>query len=735
MSHGTGLLPPTSEATGLPAHPLAPCAACPPEQPQCFGTRDGTPYHPCASGCAFFSPSAGGPNRDRLHLVLALVTLVSCGVLVWSNREEVVDRICRSDVYAWVMDHAVQPCEDAGRGEEYDLLRMPPMLPCMPQRAGGSSRNAYGYVGALISRAGGRRPASTTLSSGHAGPSLGGAWPGVPRAPWQAGVHRHLATRDAASSSSKDELLLHQGAEDVMPVTGMPPPSAQGEGRGGDSSRPSAGATRRRLLSEQAGADDGEWDTSWVPPASPPRIFIVESALEWGVEAVPGKQCGERDFHLHLARNVTGTLVADASEADLFFVPFYASCRPRQQLGGRRVRGRFFQALVEGLADTFPPWRRFQGADFFFYSHRHWTEFTAFGLPMRQLLTRVNAMFLLPEVTNLAAGELRMGPWWLAVRQIIVPQPVTVGGVVDLGGGGGFLKALPGEGRASHVKGNREDEDQGVGQGANSFDGDDDSGNYGSGAGEGATEEGGDGVTDDSTRGRRRGLRVLGHEGYRRPSHGGEGEGERGRQGLQARGGGQEGHGVSLGGPPRPFVFAFVGGVMNDERRAISASLSRRNDSFLRAWCRARRTNAARTELLTSVYSSADFCILARGDSRSDSRLFDALRSGCIPVLTDRLRLLPFASAVDYGAAVVWVSSPTHADTMSADLDRLAAMPREEVARRRLAAVRIAQAVAMEDCGYAGGLHLAMDELAMRWQLLRGVLMQPGLRQGFPLGE
>jgi hypothetical protein len=48
------------------------------------------------------------------------------------------------------------------------------------------------------------------------------------------------------------------------------------------------------------------------------------------------------------------------------------------------------------------------------------------------------------------------------------------------------------------------------------------------------------------------------------------------------------------------------------------------------------------------VYSQCEFCPLPKVDYLSDRRFFDAMRTGCLPVLYERLRPLPFVHWVDY---------------------------------------------------------------------------------------
>jgi len=83
------------------------------------------------------------------------------------------------------------------------------------------------------------------------------------------------------------------------------------------------------------------------------------------------------------------------------------------------------------------------------------------------------------------------------------------------------------------------------------------------------------------------------------------------------------------------------------------------------------------------VYRMADFCPCPRGDSLSDSRMYDALRAGCIPVLFSKRRMHAFEDHIHYEQFVItadWVSSKQH---MRLLMTQLRSMPEAEKADRR----------------------------------------------------
>ena len=180
----------------------------------------------------------------------------------------------------------------------------------------------------------------------------------------------------------------------------------------------------------------------------------------------------------------------------------------------------------------------------------------------------------------------------------------------------------------------------------------------------------------------------------------------------------------------RPFRFAFVGGIVNAERRRLVDDLRIRDDSYVRASCRDQRYVAFDMDLET-VYSSADFCIIPSGDAYSSRRTFDALRMGCIPVVTNPLMLLPFADKVDYSSFVVYLDAGQRAD-IGFQLDALSSKAVHHISTtlsKRESILKASKALAMEDCDYAGGVRLAVEAAYARSMPLRSTFTaQPAVK-------
>ena len=184
----------------------------------------------------------------------------------------------------------------------------------------------------------------------------------------------------------------------------------------------------------------------------------------------------------------------------------------------------------------------------------------------------------------------------------------------------------------------------------------------------------------------------------------------------------------------RAFRFAFVGGIINAERRRLVRALRNRQDVFVRAGCRAERYDAFDMDL-ESIYASADFCIVPSGDAFSSRRTFDALRMGCVPVLTNPLMLLPFPDQIDYDDFVLYLDAGRTAD-INAQLDHIVATSENTgvpggtpTSSRRQLAIEAAKSLAMEDCTYAGGVRLAVEAASTRSSPLRATFTaQPAVK-------
>jgi hypothetical protein len=367
------------------------------------------------------------------------------------------------------------------------------------------------------------------------------------------------------------------------------------------------------------------------PTAGPKRIrvYIFEhfATLIEPKDPAPPQLCSERDFHHILATNHTGFIVSERTQADLFYIPYYAGCLSRDALRREARSGNLMREYVATL-NALPEWRRFGGADFFSYTQRHFTERVAYGLPIRDLMREVPLIWLVPEITLLTAKEVAdPEKAWRLSRVVIIPQPPV----------------------------------------------------------------------------RSRVIAVEGHERYEKN-------------------------------PPRAFRFAFVGGIINAERRRLVRALRIRPDVFVRAGCRAERYDAFDMDL-ESIYASADFCIVPSGDAFSSRRTFDALRMGCVPVLTNPLMLLPFPDQIDYDDFVLYLDAGRTAD-INAQLDHIVATSENAgvpgvtpTSSRRQLAIEAAKSLAMEDCTYAGGVRLAVEAASTRSSPLRATFTaQPAVK-------
>lgn len=96
----------------------------------------------------------------------------------------------------------------------------------------------------------------------------------------------------------------------------------------------------------------------------------------------------------------------------------------------------------------------------------------------------------------------------------------------------------------------------------------------------------------------------------------------------------------------REYKFCFMGTLINKERRGLVDVMLKRKDSLVITACRNERVNLNRRlrkrNASTVLYRHCEMCMIPLGDSLSDRRLFDAANAGCIPIITNDLRPLPF---------------------------------------------------------------------------------------------
>ena len=176
----------------------------------------------------------------------------------------------------------------------------------------------------------------------------------------------------------------------------------------------------------------------------------------------------------------------------------------------------------------------------------------------------------------------------------------------------------------------------------------------------------------------------------------------------------------------RPYKFCFSGTQINKERRILSSVLSQRNDSYTVAGCRKDRKNMQHhlrnnKFSATQQYRSCQMCLIPLGDSLSDRRLFDAMSSGCIPLVTQKMRPLPYASTreVDYRSAIFTLHHRGTEKSIKAQLHRFEHLTPEDLKAQREASVSIAKKLSYSDCGGHTGLVLSLYQLQVQRDLVR----------------
>lgn len=348
-------------------------------------------------------------------------------------------------------------------------------------------------------------------------------------------------------------------------------------------------------------------------------VSVLQSTLhDGGTEAL---------FHKYLLLNRTGVLTYDPDEADLFFVPFYASAST--QSVGLAQRGLLRELRERHL--TY--WRNCNGCDHVFALGRHYSQRTGYGISSNALTKGTSSILLLFEVTNAPQRELQRTPWSFS-RNIIIPWP----------------RLLP---------------------------------------------------TSYSTAALR-----------------------------------------SSASNKRPNEFAFVASGINSARRSLATALKQWSESaaHVSLVCGNERKNMQRSLTsdvntsawfhdgagiistdkmrLSDVYAQSDFCFCPRGDSRSDTRFFDAARSLCIPVIVNnQLRMLPFERSIQYEAFTLFAEVHTNADATLL-LQRLHAIPLAQRVRMREAMSQHVSKLTYEEAEHPNAFDAAMHELSARASVL-----------------
>lgn len=184
----------------------------------------------------------------------------------------------------------------------------------------------------------------------------------------------------------------------------------------------------------------------------------------------------------------------------------------------------------------------------------------------------------------------------------------------------------------------------------------------------------------------------------------------------------------------REYRFCFMGSLINNERRAMVDVLLQRKDSLVVTACRGERANLNRRlrkrNASTVLYRHCDMCMVPLGDSLSDRRLFDAANAGCIPIVSQPLRPLPFPQVgktgegsynSKYTGGIDWHSAVLRAPIvdltdkskrlLSNRLDELASLSAASMRNLRSNVLAAATKFSFSSCGGYWGLLLTLQRL------------------------
>ncbi|KAK3287645.1 hypothetical protein CYMTET_4854 [Cymbomonas tetramitiformis] len=183
----------------------------------------------------------------------------------------------------------------------------------------------------------------------------------------------------------------------------------------------------------------------------------------------------------------------------------------------------------------------------------------------------------------------------------------------------------------------------------------------------------------------------------------------------------------------RPLLMAYIGSVISPFRSIMVHAIEQLRHQaqykvHIDGFCHDKRLERAEAmqagersgvvgaaEVNTAlVYRMADFCPCPRGDARTDSRFYDAIRAGCIPVVFDRLRASAFSNAVNYTGFVVMADHVSNVPTMRQLMEELAAMTLEEKARRRTHMAAISPLLNFDPSVEPNAFLMIANELAAR---------------------
>ncbi|EGD81728.1 hypothetical protein PTSG_02439 [Salpingoeca rosetta] len=162
----------------------------------------------------------------------------------------------------------------------------------------------------------------------------------------------------------------------------------------------------------------------------------------------------------------------------------------------------------------------------------------------------------------------------------------------------------------------------------------------------------------------------------------------------------------------RHYEFCFQGTLLNQQRTSIAEVLRARNDSFVFGSCRSTRTQLMFTKLSPDesrrLYSRCHYCIMPMGDSLTDQRFFDAMMVGCIPVIFEPLKPLPFAQFLDYASFTRHVRNARSRGALWRELEAIHATPREQRVTMRRALLHAVKSISFAREHAHAGLHFAL---------------------------
>eukprot|EP00730_Choanoeca_flexa_P009371 TRINITY_DN12636_c1_g1_i2.p1 TRINITY_DN12636_c1_g1~~TRINITY_DN12636_c1_g1_i2.p1 ORF type:complete len:439 (+),score=71.28 TRINITY_DN12636_c1_g1_i2:1115-2431(+) len=149
----------------------------------------------------------------------------------------------------------------------------------------------------------------------------------------------------------------------------------------------------------------------------------------------------------------------------------------------------------------------------------------------------------------------------------------------------------------------------------------------------------------------------------------------------------------------RPYNFCYSATNLNPSRQYTADLLMARDDSYLHSNCRATRAKvmADLQQKSTDLYSRCRFCPVPRGDAQCDIRYYDTMRAGCIPIVYEKARPLPFVHRLDYDSWSL-VNFDTSKKGLRNMFNKLASMPDAEFHRRQQLMLKTIEQLTLRDC-------------------------------------